>query len=47
MTLASQNTSKFNLNGNDLNLINSRITEEPLLSIKRINSNDKHNMNQT
>lgn len=49
MTINSQNTSKFNLNGNDLNLINSRISEEPLLSIKKINSNDKKtfNMNQT
>ena len=45
MTITSQNTSKFNLNGNDLNLINTKISEEPLLSIKKINSNEKMNMN--
>jgi hypothetical protein len=47
MTITSQNTSKFNLNGNDLNLINKKITEEPLLSIKKLNSNERQNMNQT
>tara|TARA_B110000285_G_C14741334_1_gene430912 strand:- start:46 stop:339 length:294 start_codon:yes stop_codon:yes gene_type:complete len=31
MTVTSQNTSKFNLNGNDLNLINNHINNQPLL----------------